>query len=250
METTLTQGVTLMGLGLVAGILNVIAGGGSLLTLPAMVLMGMPAPIANGTNRMGVLAQNIFATAAFFRRGYGELKLSLSFSLATLPGVVAGALVGTHFEGVWFNRTLAMLMIAILVWTARPPRMIPPSDSLASRKRLIKTHLWMLAIGFYGGFIQAGLGFVIMALLNRELGMDLVRVNMHKVFIVGFLTIVALAIFAADGKVLWPAALCLGFGNAVGGWIGAHVTIRKGESFIRIVLNVTLVAMAIKLLMG
>jgi uncharacterized membrane protein YfcA len=250
METTLANGALLTGLGLIAGILNVLAGGGSLLTLPAMILMGMPAPVANGTNRLGVLAQNLFATAAFFRRGYREWKLSLSFSLATLPGVVAGARLGTHFEGVWFNRTLAALMIAILIWTARPPRVIPATTALASRKRLITTHLWMLAIGFYGGFIQAGLGFVIMALLNRKLGMDLVRVNMHKVFIVGFLTIVALAIFAAEGKVLWPAAICLGLGNALGGWIGAHVTINKGETFIRIVLNVTLVAMAIKLLMG
>ena len=91
-------------MGFASGFLNVVAGGGSTLSVPVMIFMGLPAPIANGTNRIAILAQNITAVVTFFRRGYSDFKLSLSLAICAIPGAVVGALVGVEFEGIWFNR--------------------------------------------------------------------------------------------------------------------------------------------------
>ena len=108
----------------------------------------------------------------------------------------------------------------------------------------------MLAAGFYGGFIQAGVGFILMTILHRVMGLDLVRVNMHKVFIEAVYTMVAIIVYAAQGHVLWIPGICLALGNSSGAWIGTHFAIKKGQRFIRIVFNVTVLALVIKLLVG
>ena len=100
------------------------------------------------------------------------------------------------------------------------------------------------------GFIQAGVGFILMAILHRTLGLDLLRVNMHKVFIVGVYTLVALVVFAVQGHVDWILGLVLATGNATGAWIGTHYAVKKGEKLIRFVLNAALIAMAAKLLLS
>ncbi len=241
----------LAAVGVAAGFLNVMAGGGSLLVMPVMVLMGLPGPTVNGTTRVAILAQNISATAGFRRKGYRDLRLGLSLAACAVPGAAVGALIGTRLEGVWFNRVLAGVMIAVLVLMATGPKHSPAVATTRplTRGRLVLGHGLMVLAGVYGGFIQAGVGFILMAILHRVMGLDLVRVNMHKVFIVGVYTIVALAIFAARGNVLWSTGLVLAVGMAMGGWVGSHVAVGKGEKLIRIVLNVALVALAAKLLL-
>ncbi len=245
------QEVVLALVGILAGFVNVMAGGGSLLVMPVMVMMGLPGPTANGTTRVAILAQNITATAGFRKKGYRDLKLSLSLAACAVPGAAIGALLGTRLEGVWFNRVLAGVMIAVIILMATGPKHSPAVSTARprTRGRLVLGHGLMVLAGLYGGFIQAGVGFILMAILHRVMGLDLVRVNMHKVFIVGVYTIVALAVFAARGSVLWSTGLVLAAGMALGGWIGSHVAVGKGEKLIRIVLNVALVAMAARLLL-
>ena len=101
--------------GLIAGFVNVMAGGGSLLTVPVMLFLGLPGPVANGTNRIAILAQNITAVTAFFKKGYSNFRLSLTLSLCALPGAVAGAYFGSRLGGVWFNRTLAAIMLGVML---------------------------------------------------------------------------------------------------------------------------------------
>lgn len=267
------QGALLLGAGVIAGFMNVIAGGGSLLTMPVMRFIGMGGPTANGSNRVAILAQNIAATWGFLRKGYSELRLSLTLTACALPGTVLGAYLGTKLEGEWFDRVLAVVMIGVMLLMMRrgsssdeekqeesetngadtAAKTSPDGASQASeieRKRYIAGHVLMLAAGLYGGFIQAGVGFIMMAILHKVLGLDLVRVNMHKVFIVGAYTLVALGIFAAQGQVAWWTGGLLAIGNAVGGYIGSNVAITKGERFIRITLNIVLAIMAIRLLFG
>ena len=111
-------------------------------------------------------------------------------------------------------------------------------------------HVLMVGAGLYGGFIQAGVGFILMAILHRVVGLDLVRVNMHKVFIVGCYTVVALTVFAVRGDVWWLTGLILAAAMATGAWIGSAFAVKKGERAIRIVLYIALTAMAAKLLLG
>lgn len=250
MDMEIWQSLLLAGVGCIAGFLNVIAGGGSLLTMPVMVMLGMDGMVANGTNRVAILAQNLSATIEFFKKGFSDLKLSLSLSLCALPGTVLGAYLGTKLGGVWFNRILAGIMIAVLILMARKPKSDTVIDKSVTRGNVILAHGLMLAAGFYGGFIQAGVGFIFMAILHKVLRLDLVRVNMHKVFITGVYTLLALAIFASQNQVIWLAGVYLALGNAIGGWVGAHIAVEKGEKVIRVILNIVLIAMAIKLLLS
>jgi uncharacterized membrane protein YfcA len=239
----------LSAIGVVAGFLNVMAGGGSLLTVPVMVFMGLPGPVANGTNRIAILAQNVTAVVTFLRRGFSDFRLSLSLAACSLPGAVAGALVGTRLEGIWFNRVLAVIMIGVmLVMWLGGHRKNGAEPAEPSRRQLLWGHLCMVGVGFYGGFIQLGIGFIIMPVLHRVMGLDLVRTNMHKVFIVMSYTVVALLVFASQVEILWVVGLALALGNSIGGWIATNIQVDRGESVINWVLNFVLVAFIIKLL--
>ena len=250
----ISESVLLFAAGIAAGFVNVMAGGGSLLTMPIMVLMGMPGPAVNGTNRVAILVQTATSVTQFFRKGFSDFRLSLTLTLCALPGTVIGAVLGTKLQGVWFNRVLAAVMVAVLLLTMRK-RKKPHRDGQGEEQtprggRVVLAHVLMLGAGFYGGFFQAGVGFILIAILHRALGLDLVRVNMHKVFIVGGYTCVALAIFAVRGHVYWSVGLVLAAGNAIGAWIGTHYAVKKGERLIRVVFTVAVIALAAKLLVN
>jgi hypothetical protein len=248
-ELELWQGAVLIAVGIVGGFLNVMAGGGSLITVPVMVFMGLPGPVANGTNRIAILAQNLTAIVTFARRGFSDYKLSLTLAACAIPGALAGALVGTQLEGVWFNRALALIMVAVmLVMYFDKGTTEQSQDHQPTRRQLLNGHLLMVGAGFWGGFIQLGVGFILMPILNRVMGLDLVRTNMHKVFIIAVYTIAALSVFASQIELMWVVGIALALGNSIGGYLGAHFAVTKGEGLIRLVLNLVLVAFIIKLL--
>ncbi len=249
MELQLWQGGLLVAVGIIGGFINVMAGGGSLITVPVMVFMGLPGPVANGTNRIAILAQNFAAVVAFARRGFRDFRLSLTLAACAIPGAVAGALVGSQLEGVWFNRALALIMVGVmLVMHFDRGATEQAEDHQPTARQLRNGHLLMVGAGFWGGFIQLGVGFILMPILNRVMGLDLVRTNMHKVFIIAVYTVAALAVFASQIELMWAVGLALATGNAIGGYLGAHFTVSKGEHLIRLVLNLVLIAFIIKLL--
>ena len=246
------QILLLVFIGIFAGWINVMAGGGSLLTIPAMLFMDIPAPVANGTNRIAILAQNIVAVYAFFRNGFHDFKLSLTLSLAASFGALWGAWLGVFLHGVWFNRLLAVVMIAVIILMATEkkskPEEISSNKHKPQPKNLLIGHLLMVVAGFWGGMIQVGVGFILMPILHKVLGFDLVRVNMYKVSIILSFTIVALIIYNSQLELMWWTGLGLALGNSIGGWYGAHSTIHKGEAWIKIVLYSVLSCFIIKLL--
>ncbi len=249
MDLALWQALLLTAVGVVAGFLNVMAGGGSLLTVPVMVFMGIPGPVANGTNRVAILAQNLSAITAFFRRGFADFKLSLSLAACAVPGAIAGAMVGVRLEGPWFNRVLAIIMIGVMLVMHFGKHGGDASEGAEpSRRQLLRGHLAMVGVGLWGGFIQIGVGFIIMPVLNRIMGLDLVRTNMHKVFIVAVYTVAALWVYASEVGILWLVGAVLALGNSIGGYLGAHFTVSRGEKLIRWVLNLVLIAFIAKLL--
>ncbi|MBE9527346.1 MAG: sulfite exporter TauE/SafE family protein [Proteobacteria bacterium] len=244
----LWQIILLMIIGIFAGWINVLAGGGSLLTVPMMLFMDIPAPIANGTNRIAILAQNITAVYAFFRKGFSDFKLSLSLSAAASIGAVAGAFLGVELDGVWFDRILAIVMIIVMILMATGKKIEQNINENQQPKNLFLGHLCMVGAGFWGGFIQIGVGFILMPILHRVMGFNLIQVNMYKVFVVLSYTIVALSIFATQLQLLWWAGLGLALGNSIGGWYGAHTTVNKGETWIKAVMYIALSCFIVKLL--
>lgn len=232
--------------GAIAAFINVNAGGGSSLTLPALIFLGLDASVANGTNRVAILFQNFSAVYSFKKEKYYELKNSLILSLLSLPGAVAGAFFAVKISNESFEKILGIIMILIIVTMIIPQKKeknLVPNFSVNW-----KVIISMIAIGFYGGFLQVGVGFVIMALLHNVLKLDLIRVNMHKVFIVFIFTIPAFLVFLLTDNINWFYGLSLSAGNALGGWWGAKMSVKKGEKLIRTVLILAIFIMAIKLL--
>jgi uncharacterized membrane protein YfcA len=242
----ITSALILFGVGAVSGFMNVVAGGGSSLTLPALIFLGLDSTVANGTNRIAVIFQNVSAIYAFKREKYSQFRLSWKLSLLTLPGTVAGAVLALNIGDELFEKILGVIMIGVII------SMIVPNPKIktdADQDKIPWTvHLSMFGIGFYGGFIQVGIGFMIMAALQYLMKLNLVIVNMHKVFIVLVLTIPAFVVFLISGNINWQLGISLAIGNAFGAWWAAKLSIRKGEKFIKIVLIITVFIMALKLL--
>ncbi|MCS7053496.1 MAG: sulfite exporter TauE/SafE family protein [Ignavibacterium sp.] len=238
--------IILFFVGVISSFINVNAGGGSSLTLPALIFLGLDASVANGTNRIAIIFQNVSAIYSFKKENYYELKNSMILSLLSLPGALAGAIFAIKISNEMFEKVLAVIMILIIVTMILPQKR--EKDVTESYKVDWKVTISMLAIGFYGGFIQVGVGFLIMALLHNLLKLDLIRVNMHKVFVVFIFTIPTLFVFILSGNVNWHYGLILAVGNILGGWWGAKMSVKKGEKFIKAVLIVAILIMAIKLL--
>lgn len=232
--------------GLVAGVINTLAGGGTLLTVPTLVYFGLPATVANGTNRLGVLLQNVFATRSFRREGLDALAESIPIVLPAVIGSIGGALVASRMSSSLYERVFGVAMILLLVPILRGARAASAEQTRPPRSRLANAVLFA-AIGFYGGSIQAGVGIFVIAALARS-GLDLVRANAVKVILVGALTLVALPVFILHGQVDWPYALAMGVGFAAGGELGARTAVRGGERIIRPVLVASVIAMAGRML--
>lgn len=233
--------------GLAAGFINVMAGAGSALTLGLMIWLGIDGSIANGTNRFGLIIQNLSGVVSFKKESHSDFKESLKLSLLTLPGALIGAVAAVKIPDLWFQRILGVMCIFILVTLILPKT--PDSKIIPSKKSWL-IFPSMIAIGFYGGFIQVGVGFLIMAALRHIEGLSLVKTNMHKLFIVLFYTIPVTIIFGMSGKIQWLVALYLSCGYGLGSWLSVKVSIAKGETAVKIALGVALIIMAVKFLWG
>ncbi|MFK7830084.1 MAG: sulfite exporter TauE/SafE family protein [Congregibacter sp.] len=248
MNVELWQLLLLTGAGVAAGFLNVVAGGGSLLSVPIMLFLGVSGPVANGTNRISIIAQNIVAVRTFFSHGFSDFRLSLTLSAAAIPGAMIGALIGVRLDGIWFDRVLAIVMIGVLVLMQLPSKKRSGASEPLTRKRLIVGHVLMFGAGCWGGFIQVGVGFILMPILHRVMGLDLVRTNMHKVFIALTYNLVAILIFAAAVTIHWQFGLALALGNSAGGYLGARFSVKGGEVWIRRIFTIVLIIFVAKLL--
>jgi uncharacterized membrane protein YfcA len=235
--------------GCAAGTLNVLAGGGSLLTVPILIFLGLPATVANGTNRVAILAQNVGASWSFHRRGMLDTRWLRAALVPTLTGAILGAWAATRVSDDQFQRVLALAMIVVAAWMVfrrpgagagdGPGVPAPPSN------RIVFCLAW-LGVGLYGGFIQAGLGFVILAVVSAA-GLDLVRGNALKVTLVLAFTPFALLLFALDGLVDWRLGTALALGNLAGGQLGVHLTVLRGQDWVRNVVVVSVVVFALRL---
>ncbi len=235
--------------GILAGFINTLAGGGSLLTLPILIFLGLPTAVANGTNRIAIVAQCAFAVAGFKKKGVSNFKLSLLLSTPAIIGAIIGACFAVDISDVLFRRVLAGIMLLVLGLILWNPRQEGGSSSNSlGRRQLITAMIVFFFIGIYGGFIQVGVGFIIIAALTTITKFNLIVTNSHKVFIAGIYTIFALIVFALNGKICWEIGLCLAAGMGLGGWIGSHWAVKKGERWIRAVLAICVVAMVVKLI--
>jgi uncharacterized protein len=238
--------VALFVIGFIAAVINVIAAGGSFLTLPLLLFLGLPAGVANGTNRVGVLSQNISAVAGFHRHRVLPVDWALKVSVPAVVGASIGVWAALNVPDLAFRRILSIVMLVVTLGTLL-------HKSLKGRPRAEpqRPWHWTMLVGFfltglYGGFLQAGVGFLLLAVTSLA-GLDLVRGNAVKVFTVMLLTTLSLVVFAGTGHVHWPAGIALGLGNLLGGMIGVRVAVVKGHTWLEHVVTVTVIVFAILL---
>ena len=245
---TLSEYLLLISTGIAAGLINTLAGGGSLLPLPLLIFMGLPAAEANASNRVAIFIQNIFAVKGFKSKGVAVFPFAYWIGVSATLGSLLGAYFATEINNRTFNKILSIIMVFVLIITVLKPY-LEKKEALErfTKKRNLISIILFFGIGIYGGFIQAGVGFIIMASLSGIHSLNLTKINSIKVFVVLCYTSVALWVFIYNGKVLWTYGLVLAFGNAIGGWVASRWSVGVNEKWIRLILILTLSALAIKL---
>jgi len=241
--------VFLIAVGFAAGFINTVAGGGSLLSLPMLIFLGLPPSVANGTNRVAVVIQTAFATAGFKSKGVSTLPFNLYLGVAALIGSILGAKIAVDIKGETFTTILGVVMVVVVLIILFKPKM-----KLAKmQERLTGKYLWVGCIAFfifgiYGGFINAGIGFIIILFLHYVHRMTLVRSNATKVVVVLMYSLAALIVFAFNDKIEWMIGLVLAIGNGSGAWLASRISVDKGDSFIKTFLVIMVTLMSLKLL--
>jgi hypothetical protein len=236
--------------GAVAGVVNTLAGGGSLLTVPLLTLLGLPGPVANGTNRVGVLVGSAVATWRLAAHGVAGLRGSSAILIPGALGALLGAYGVVHLPAEAFDRAFGALMLVLLVPTLRGARIrLPREDGEHAGNRWPPAlrALGFFAIGIYGGAFQAGVGILLLTLLSIA-GVELVRSTHIKTAFNTCFTLLALPLFLWAQQVVWPEALVLGSGFAAGGALGARLAVRGGARVIRPFLALAIVALAGRML--
>ena len=233
--------------GAVAGFINTLAGGGSFLTVPLLVLVGLPPTVANATSRLGVFAQSLTALAGFRQERVGGLRVAVRALPATILGSWLGAYLVSDAPDALFGRVFGALMLVAL-----PVLLLNPQPREGARRAVPEPLLQGLYLGvaIYGGAFQAGIGIPLLIALVAAGGLDLVQGNNAKVTLTAAVTGVALAQFAWAEKVVWVHGLVLALGTGVGGYAASRFGARVGPRLIRPVLTAAVVLLALRLLLG
>lgn len=235
--------------GIFTGFLNTVAGGGSLISMPILIFMGLPGTVANGTNRVAILVQNFSAVGGFHSKG---IKLPFPYtyylSAVSLVGGLIGAYLATDISDLVFNRILAVVMVVVgfSIVLNRSSKNNSGEENMTPTRQVVGTILFFF-LGIYGGFLQAGIGFMVIALLTHVNHFSLIKINYIKVFAAILYTGAAVAIFAWQDKVVWTIGLFLALGQGLGGWYASRWSVAAGEKWIKRILVVSVVGMAIKL---
>lgn len=233
--------------GTIAGALNVVAGGGSFLTMPVLIFLGLPGTVANGTNRVAILCQNISAVWGFQRHGVIDWKYLLWAAIPATLGAGLGAKASVEMGDKVFENVLAGLMIAVTLWTLWDPLKKSQPAANGHQPRIIPLVLGFFVVGIYGGFVQAGVGFLILAATTMA-RLDLVRGNAVKVLTILIYTVFALGVYVYEDKVDWTFGGVLAIGNVIGSQIGVRLTVLKGHAWVKTFVTVSVIAAAVMLL--
>jgi uncharacterized membrane protein YfcA len=241
--------IALIGVGFAAGFINTLAGSGSLITLPFLIFLGLPANVANGTNRIAILLQNVVGVASFKQQKVFNFREGIWFSLPAIVGALIGSKIAVQINEVIMEYVIGGLLVFMFFLL-----ILKPKAWIKSRSGKIKTKpnlvqiIILFFIGVYGGFIQAGVGIFILAGLVLGAGFDLVKANAVKLFIVLVYTVFVLAVFMIDDMVDYKFGIILAIGNMTGAFIASRFAVNWGANFVRYVLLIVIFGAALKIL--
>lgn len=237
----------IIGVGFVAAFLNTVGGGGSLFSVPILTFLGLPITTANATSRVAILFQNIFAVGGFKSKGV-ELPwpYAIYLGLASLGGGVAGSFLAAHISDDVFKKIFVGVMILSVALVLYDPFKSSGEEKLSGKRQLLGAFLFLF-IGVYGGFVQAGIGFLVIGVLSLVNNLSLVKSNYVKVFAAIVYTGVSVLVFAWQEKIDWYIGLILAIGHAWGGWFASRWSVKAGDVWIKRIMIISVLAMAVKL---
>ena len=231
--------------GLFSGAINTLAGGGSLITLPIMIFLGLPPTIANGTNRVQLIFQNIFAVYGFKSKGISNFKFSAHLSISALIGSILGAYIAVDFSEDLFKKFLSIIMIMVMF------SILIKNKNETYQINKIKNKWFSIIlfffIGIYGGFIHAGVGFLMILVLSKINFLKIAQSNSIKVFVALIFSTAAFLVFLNEDKINWIYGLNISLGSAIGGWLASRWSYNKSDKILKYFLSFMIFIMAIKL---
>ncbi|RKZ09664.1 sulfite exporter TauE/SafE family protein [Candidatus Fermentibacteria bacterium] len=235
--------------GIAAGFVNVNAGGGSFLTIPLLIILGgLPATAANASNRVAILLQNVIAARNFRRHGFRDIRQGIKLGLSAMAGAVIGSMIALDVPENVFRTILSVIMVLALVVILHTNRKKCAEHISEQLRHPVLQVFMFFFIGIYGGFIQAGTGYLVICSLSIIGGLSLVKTNSLKIIIIAAYLIPSILVFLLNGEIRWFPALVLAAGTSIGGWFGSTFAIRKGDRWIKIILVAAILVMAAKMI--
>jgi len=241
--------LALIGAGFLAGFINTLAGSGSLITLPMLMFLGLPANVANGTNRIAILLQNVVGVGSFKQQKVLNTKMGFWLAIPAVIGSLVGAQIAIELNEEIMERTIAVLLLVMFFLILyKPQRWIKGQAGYVEAKPTIFQFVIFFLIGIYGGFIQAGVGLFLLAGLVLSAGVNVVRANAMKLLIVLIYSPFAIAIFAMNDQINWQYGLILAVGNMIGAFIASRFAVSWGAKYVRYILLGVILLSSLKLL--
>ena len=242
---TIVEIIVLIISGLLVGFINTLAGGGSIISLSVLMLMGLPAPVANGTNRIAIIVQTLTATTSFRQQKVLDSKKGWILGIPAIIGSVIGAWIAVDISEVLLERAMAVIMLIMLIFMIyNPKKILYGRQDLVEKKVSVLQIVIFFFIGLYGGFIHMGVGYFLLAALVLSCGYDLVRANAVKVFIVLMYVVVSFLVFIFNDQVYWKYGLVLTIGNVIGAYVASRLAVQKGVAFVKWVIVVIILVMS------
>jgi uncharacterized protein len=241
--------ILVVAVGIVCGFINTLAGSGSLISLPILMFIGLPPHVANGTNRIGILFQNLVSTRSFHRQGVLDVPMGWRVAVPSILGSIAGALIVLEMNERAVEVAVGVVMFIMLIpMFVSPRKWLHGADTTHHASGQVLRFIIFFLIGAYGGFIQAGVGIFLLSALVLNAGYNLVRANALKVFINLIFTPFALGVFIWKGQVDLLAGLVLALGNGIGAYFASRWAVSWGPLFVRWVLLAVIILAGGKLL--
>lgn len=248
MDLTWIHALMLIISGLFVGFINTLAGGGTIISLSVFMFFGLPPVVANGTNRVAVLLQNMTAVINFSRKKMIDWNKALRLAIPIIPGAVLGAFLANLISNTYFNYIFGIVVIVFaILLLVKPDKWLKEQENLIRKPLRFWHYMIFFLIGIYGGFIHVAVGYMILFALIIGTGNELLKANAIKNFLVLVYIPFSLAVFAFEGNVNWTYGLIHAIGNIIGAQVGALIAIKKGAPFIRYMMLILLAVVILQL---
>jgi uncharacterized membrane protein YfcA len=239
-DTLIYYYLALIVTGLISGFINTIAGGGTMISVPALMLTNMPADIANATNRLSIFLAALVSVKGFDKHGHLPRNRLVPIIFPTLIGSLLGAISASYTPAYILKYILLTAMVSVALWMLLKPKGldIPEGTQPITFKEKPIAWFYLFLIGIYGGFVQAGIGFILILALSGYMRFDLLKSNAIKVAATLCFTSVALFVFIIRDQIDWVPGLVLSIGSMIGAYISVKFAISVSKKTINRILFV------------